>query len=106
MTADIIFLVREDNLTGKASRNLRRELSAMVAPGRRLILDLSTVEKVDSLVANWLLEIAETLRMSGGYLKLVGLQNGVAAFLELLRVHHRIEMKGGPVQVASMAIAA
>jgi anti-anti-sigma factor len=106
MNADIVFVIRAASLQGRALSSLRRELRAMAVPGRRLILDLSGVEKVNAVCAGLILEISSWLQNRGGSLKLVGLRQAVAAYFELLRLHRSVEMHNSQADALGHAIAA
>jgi len=90
--ADIILIIRNSSLRGQEVKSLRRQLKSLVAPGRRLVLHMTGVENVDSQGAGAILEYARKLKTSGGTLRLVGLQNKVSAFFEMLQLHRAVEM--------------
>ncbi len=106
MNADIFFIIRTESLKGKALSTFRKELATLMAKDRRVVLDLSSVEAVDSFAASVLADIASRLSAQGGSLKLVGLKKPVAAFFELLRLSSMIESSRFPVPVVSMPVAA
>jgi len=106
MNADIFFIIRTESLKGKALSTFRKELATLMAKDRRVVLDLSSVEAVDSFAASVLADLASRLSAQGGSLKLVGLKKQVAAFFELLRLSNMIESSRFPVPVVSMPLAA
>jgi anti-anti-sigma factor len=106
MHADIFFIIRTESLKGKALSTFRKELGALMATGRRVVLDLSSVEAVDSYAASVLADLASRLSAQGGSLRLVGLKKPVAAFFELLRLSNLIDSNRFPAAVASMPLAA
>lgn len=106
MNADIFFIIRTESLTGKALSTFRKELVSAMTKNRRVVLDLSLVETVDSIAASVLADVAAKLRAQGGCLKLVGLKNQVAAFFELLRLGQMIESNRIPVPAVSVPLAA
>jgi len=106
MLTDIVFVIKTPNLEGKELNALRNDLKALAKPGRRLILDLSGVEKVNSMAASMIVGIAGRLSQGGGCLKLVGAQKSVAAFFELLRVQRSVEMYSTQADVAWVPLAA
>ena len=106
MSNDIVFLIRTASLQGKTLNSLRRELCAMTAPGRRLVLDLSGVEKANTHCASLILQVSERLHKQGGSLKLVGLRKSVAAFFELLRLNRFVETHNSQADALGLATAA
>lgn len=106
MNADIILVIRSASLRGAPVKALRQELRQLAAPGRRLILHMAGVESMDTTGAATILEIGRTLKANGGALKLVGLQNKVSAFLELLRVNRDVEIYAGAHATAAFQVAA
>jgi len=103
MTADIIFVIKVANLTGAALKSLRRELRALVSPGRKLILDFAGVSNIDTSGAGLLLELAEKLTRQGGHLKLVGIRERVSLMLELLRIPRAIEIHSSHTDAMTFA---
>jgi anti-anti-sigma factor len=106
MNADIFFIIRTESLRGKALSTFRKDLGVLVGKNRRVVLDLSSVEAVDSFAASVLADMALRLSAQGGSLRLVGLKKQVAAFFELLRLSNLIESNRFPVPVISMPLAA
>jgi anti-anti-sigma factor len=106
MNADIFFIIRTESLTGKALSSFRRELGSLLSQDRRVVLDLTAVDAVDSRAANQLAELAARLSAQGGSLRLVGLQKQVAALFELLRLNNLIAADRGAVPMMSRAMAA
>ncbi len=106
MNPDIFFIIRTESLKGKALSTFRKELVALMAKGRRVVLDLSSVEAVDSFAASVLADLATRLSAQGGSLRIVGLKKQVAAFFELLRLSNLIETNGIPVPAVALPLAA
>ena len=106
MSADIIFVIRNASLQGSPVKALRSELRRLAAPGRKLVLHMAGVESIDTQGAGAILEIASTLRESGGSIRLVGLQAKVIAFFELLRLNRVIEIYGSQAEAVAMTNAA
>jgi anti-sigma B factor antagonist len=106
MSADIILVIRNASLQGSTVKSLRSELRRLVAPGRKLTLHMAGVESVDTQGAGAILEIARKLRECGGTVRLVGLQNKVIAFFELLRLQRSIEIYGSQSEAVAMTNAA
>jgi anti-anti-sigma factor len=106
MTADIIFVVRNASLQGSTVKSLRKELLRLAAPGRKLVLHMAGVESVDTQGAGVILEIAHKLRQGGGSIRLIGLQNKVIAYFELLQLHHNVEIYGTQSEAFVMTGAA
>lgn len=106
MASDIVFLVRTENLQGSALKAFRGELRRLVSPGRRLILNLAGVDRIDTRGAALVLEVSRALEARGGSLKLVAVQNKVRALFELLRMHHAVEMHNSQREALAMSVAA
>jgi anti-sigma B factor antagonist len=106
MAADIVLMIRSNNMKGAALRSLRGELRRLTAPGRRMILDLAGVDQIDTEGAGMILEVARALQARGGSLKLVGIQNNVSVFFELLRMHRVVEMHNSQTEAFSFGVAA
>lgn len=94
MPADIVLMIRSENLKGNAVSALRKELRRLVAPGRRLILNLAGVNQLDTEAAAIVMEAARALEGRGGSLKLVGVQSKVRLLFELLGLRRVVEMHG------------
>jgi len=106
MTSNINLTVQNSSLQGSAAKALRNELRTLVAPHRKVVLNMSGVESVDTQGAGAILEAAGKLRELGGSIRIVGLQNKVIAFFELLRMHRSIEIFGTETDALVMAQAA
>ena len=106
MTADIIFVIRNASLQGSTVKSLRNELRGLVAPGRKLVLQMAGVHNVDTQGAGVILEIARTLRELGGNIRLVGLQGRVAAYFELLRMNRSVDIYGSQAEGFALTSAA
>ena len=66
-------------------RPLVERLGALIAGGcRRLIVDLSLVDFVDSIGIGVLIGATKRLRAAGGHLMIVGDQRGIVRTLELM----------------------
>lgn len=106
MPADIVLMVRSENMKGRALRTLRSELRSLVAPGRRLILNLAGVDQVDTQGAALVLETARALQTRGGSLKLVGVQSKVSLLFEMLRMRRSVEMYNSQSEALALSEAA
>lgn len=106
MPADIVLIINSKELTGSALKPIHRELRALAAPGRRLVLDLAGVERIDTRGAGLILDAARKLQSRGGSLKLVGIRKGVALFFEMLRMHRVLEMHGSQQDALAVGVAA
>ena len=106
MPADIVLMIRSENLKGRAVRTLRNELRRLVAPGRRLILNMAGVNRLDTEAAALMLETARALQHRGGSLKLVGVQSKVNLLFELLGMRRVVEMHNSQSEALAFGEAA
>jgi anti-anti-sigma factor len=106
MPAEVVLMIRSNNITGRALRALRSELRRLVAPGRRMTLNLAGVETIDSNAASLVLEIARALQKEGGKLRLISVSSQASAFFELLRLHRIVEMQRAEAPALTFAVAA
>jgi len=105
MKADIVLVILNSSLKGQDVKFLRRQWKGLVAPGRRLVLHMTGVEKVDSQGAGALFELARKLKAAGGTLRLVGLQKKVSAFFEMLQLHRVVEIYTSQTEALSAEAA-
>lgn len=106
MPADIVLMIRSESLKGSAVRALRKELRRMIAPGRRLILNLANVAQLNTEAAALVMETARALRSCGGSLKLVGVQSKVNLLFELLGLRRVVEMHNSQTEALAFGEAA
>ena len=68
------------------------DFAALIAPGTKLIFDLSSLKFVDSSGLGALLSCLRQLNSSGGVLKLYAMVKPVRALFELVRMHRVFEI--------------
>lgn len=79
---------------------LRARLSALAAPGCRLILNLSHTSYMDGTALTALAHVHKTLRAGGGQLALVGCRPAVLRILHLSGFDHLFDIEERPARAA------
>jgi anti-sigma B factor antagonist len=69
-----------------------RTITTLVAAGDKVILDLGRVEYIDSGGCGAIVILGRQLRSGGGDLKLCSLNPPVRMVLELVRIHHLLDV--------------
>lgn len=106
MNTDVVLVIGNENINGKAIRTLRRELRLLAKPGRSLTLDLSRLQKANLDCADLICEAQRRSRRVGGILKLVGLGSSVQAFFELMGISRLLDVDTNPASgMAKQSIA-
>jgi len=74
---------------------LRSKLTGMVAAGiRHLTLDLGGVRAIDSMGIGLLVSVHNSLRKSGGELKLIHVSRDILALLQAMRINQHFSVSG------------
>ena len=81
-----------DHVGADNSKPFSRTFTALVAPGARVVLDLSPVKYFDSAGCGALITCIRHLRSGGGDLKLCGLTTPVRVLFELVRLHNLLDI--------------
>ena len=76
-----------EQMDGESLEEVKRFLESAVEDGRRLVLDLSNTENVDSAGLNFLLQLWQQIQTGGGDIKLCALKSRVQMLLQLVRMH-------------------
>lgn len=88
----VIAHLEEEILDASNAREFKSEVAALIAPGTKLIFDLSSLKFVDSSGLGALLSCLRQLNSSGGVLKLYAMVKPVRALFELVRMHRVFEI--------------
>lgn len=105
LDADVLVLrVNGLIVMDRDSRALEWKLQELVAGReRRIIVDLSAVDYVDSVAAGILAKFADSLRKSGGGLRTVGANGNVRNMFEITSVAGHVGLKD-TVEEAAMSL--
>ena len=106
MNSEVVLTLRTPRLEGSALTTLKAELRFLARPGRRVTLDFTAVEGVAAAAAKVIVDANARLLKRGGSLQLIGVRNTVAAYFELLRVHHQLRMNPGGASRLALPVAA
>lgn len=88
----IVAHLDQETLDASNAREFKTEIAALLAPGAKLIFDLSSLKFVDSSGLGALLSCLRQLNSSGGALKLFAMIKPVRALFELVRMHRVFEI--------------
>jgi len=69
-----------------------REIAPVLADAKKLVLDLSRVQMVDSRGCSVIISCLKRVREHGGDLKLCGVNKNVRTVFELIRLHRICDM--------------
>jgi anti-sigma B factor antagonist len=81
-----------DALDASNAKDFKAQAAPLMAPGAKLVFDLSSLKFVDSSGLGALLSCLRQLNASGGALKLCSLVKPVRALFELVRMHRVFEI--------------
>lgn len=84
--------LHEDALDASNAKEFKSKVAALIAPGTKLVFDLSSLKFVDSSGLGALLSCLRQLNASGGVLKLCAMVKPVRALFELVRMHRVFEI--------------
>jgi anti-sigma B factor antagonist len=84
--------LHEDALDASNAKEFKTKVAALIAPGTKLVFDLSSLKFVDSSGLGALLSCLRQLNASGGVLKLCAMVKPVRALFELVRMHRVFEI--------------
>lgn len=90
--ATFVITVPHAAFDSSSASDLRQALGRLVAPARRLVLDLSRVRSLDSAGIGVLVGIARRAATQGGEVKLCSLSRQLAAIAELVRLDRALEI--------------
>jgi anti-sigma B factor antagonist len=82
-----IATLHRDELDAGNVQDFKRDIAAVLADNRNVILDLSHLRFVDSSGLGAMLSCLRQLNAAGGDLKLCGMSKAVRAVFELVRMH-------------------
>lgn len=106
LNSEVVVTVRASRLEGDTLTTLKVELQFLTQAGRNLTLDFSAVKSVNANAAKVIVEANARLQKRGGSLQLTGIQNAVAAYFELLRVHRQLRMSSAAAAPDALPMAA
>lgn len=89
-----IVTLKGETLDASNAKALKTSLAPVLAPGAKLVFDMSGVRFVDSSGLGVLLSCLRQVHGSGGDLKLCGMAKAVRALFELVRMHRIFEIFG------------
>lgn len=87
-----IVTLQGETLDASNAKALRAQLAPVLAPGAKLVFDLTDVRFVDSSGLGVLLSCLRRVHSSGGDLKLCGMAKAVRALFELVRMNRIFEI--------------
>ena len=87
----VVRLTAEQIDAGNASE-VKHYLHNVVGGSKRVVLDMSSAEYIDSAGLNLLLHLWREVKDSGGDIKLCGLQSRVRMLIQLVRMHRIFEV--------------
>jgi anti-sigma B factor antagonist len=104
--------LRVEALDAGNAKEFKAKAATLIAPGAKVVFELSDLKFVDSSGLGALLSCLRQLNASGGALKLCSLAKPVRALFELVRMHRVFEIfntqeeairscKGGALDVAT-----
>jgi anti-sigma B factor antagonist len=88
----LVITPQVEYLDASNSKDFRRELTDLVEPKAKVVLDLGKVQFVDSSGCGTLLFYLRQLSAIGGDVKLCGLNRPVRALFELIRLQRVFEI--------------
>jgi anti-sigma B factor antagonist len=88
----VVAHLEEETLDAGNAKEFKSKVAALIAPGTKLIFDLSRLKFVDSSGLGALLSCLRQLNSSGGALKLCAMVKPVRALFELVRMHRVFEI--------------
>jgi anti-sigma B factor antagonist len=88
----LVARLREDALDASNTKEFKTMVAPLIAPGTKLVFDLSSLKFVDSSGLGALLSCLRQLNASGGVLKLCAMGKPVRALFELVRMHRVFEI--------------
>jgi anti-sigma B factor antagonist len=83
---------RVEALDASNSKQFSQKVTEQVAPGDKVVLELSRVRFVDSAGCGALITCIRHLRSGGGDLKLCGITKQVRMLFELVRLHNLLDI--------------
>jgi anti-sigma B factor antagonist len=88
----MVVAVDADNLDAATSRAFKEQIAMVLETERKVALDLSRLQFVDSSGLGVMLSCLRTLNGRGGDLRLFGMTRPVRALFELVRMHRVFEI--------------
>ncbi len=88
----IVLAIPGPSLDASNSKKFKSELAPVILSARRLVMDMSAVQFVDSSGLGAILSCLRELNAKGGDFKICGLSKGVRALFELVRMHKVVEI--------------
>ena len=86
----IVFLA--ERIDPRHQRTIERDLALLMDQSSRLVLDLSGVQKLDSVGLGAIIGCLKRVRAQGGELKLCGPSKYARTLLELVRMHRVMDI--------------
>lgn len=87
-----IVTLSERNVDAVNAAGVKERLLALLKPGQRVIIDISSLDFVDSSGLGVLLSALRLVSGGGGDLKLAGATKPLRAILELVRFHRVLDI--------------
>jgi anti-sigma B factor antagonist len=87
-----VLTLRVEYLDAGNTKDLKRDLNALVEPKAKVVLDLGRVQFVDSSGCGTLLYYLRQLSAVGGDVKLCAVTRPVRALFEMIRMHKVFEI--------------
>jgi anti-sigma B factor antagonist len=87
-----VVTLQGETLDASNAKALKTDLVPVLAPGAKLVFDMTGVRFVDSSGLGALLSCLRQVHSSGGDLKLCGMAKAVRALFELVRMHRIFEI--------------
>ena len=85
---DVTVVVLEgDHLDASTTREFKRDLTALLPPGAKVVMDLGKVQFVDSSGCGAFISLLRQLKTSNGEMKFCNVTRPVRSLFELVRMH-------------------
>ena len=83
----IVVTLQGEHLDAGNTKDFKQDVTALVEPNAKVVLDLSRVQFVDSSGCGAILSYLRQLKSAGGDLKLCAVTKPVRSLFELVRMH-------------------
>ena len=87
-----VFTVALESLDAKSAKDFRQEFDSAVEDGSTVVLDLESVEFVDSAGLGSIVASLKRLRGTGGDIRICNVHKPVRALFELVRMHKLVDI--------------
>ncbi len=88
----LVVTLAETNVDAVNASSVKERLLALLKPGQRVVIDIGSLDFVDSSGLGVLLSALRLVSGEGGDLKLAGAKKSMRAILELVRFHRVLDI--------------